>query len=243
MSSRPYRSLAAAVACSLLIALPTSFPAAAAELDDEIHTLVLIDRLEFREQDGNDVVFWDGFARAGTDENKVAVRAEGEYVPDRNTVADAEFWFLYQRLISDFFDAQIGVRHDVKPNPSRTYGVLGVSGLAPQWFEVEANAFIRRRNVLARLEAEYDLLITQRLVLQPRVEANFSTSDDSRIGVGSGISNVDAGLRLRYEVTREFAPYVGINWERKLGNTQDLARDEGEDTDILAVVAGFRIFF
>jgi len=229
----------------LLALSPAALPAAnAAELDDDIFTMVLVDRLEYRVQDGSDVIFWDGFVRAGTDENKVAVRAEGEFIPDSGTLEEAEFWGLYQRLISDFFDAQIGVRHDIRPNPSRTYAVLGLSGLAPQWFEVSANAFLSDEgDPSARMEAEYDLPITQRLILQPRAEVNVAFAEDEEIGVGSGLNDFELGLRLRYEIEREFAPYIGVNWLRKVGDTQDFAREEGEDTDVLSFVAGVRIFF
>ncbi|MCZ6697904.1 MAG: copper resistance protein B [Planctomycetota bacterium] len=213
-------------------------------VDDQLFTLVKIDQLEVRFQDGDDVAAWDGQARIGTDRHKLAVKSEGEYVVDPNHMENAEVQFLYLRLISDFFDAQIGVRHDFEPDPSRTFAVVGINGLAPQWFEVDASLFLSDEgDVSARFEVEYDILITQRLVLQPDAEINVAFSDDEPTGVGSGVSNVELGLRLRYEFAREFAPYLGINWERKLGNTSDFARAEGEDDNVFSVVAGLRIFF
>ncbi len=170
--------------------------------------------------------------------------SEGEFDLDRNRIEAAEFQVLYQRLISDFFDAQIGVRHDVKPTPSRTYGVVGINGLAPQWFEVDASFFVSDQgDASARLAAEYDILLTQRLVLQPSAEIDVAFSDDRATGVGSGIDSIELGLRLRYEVEREFAPYLGINWERKLGRSADFAADEGEDSNVFSLVAGIRFFF
>ena len=223
----------------------TSGPALRAEfLDNQLFTLVKIDQLEFRSQDGDDIAVWDGQARIGTDLHKLALKSEGEYVLDPNSTENAEVQFLYLRMISDFFDVQAGIRHDFQPNPSRSFAVLGVNGLAPQWFEVDASLFLSDEgDVSARFEVEYDILFTQRLVLQPDLEVNVAFSDDEPTGVGSGISNIELGLRLRYEFVREFAPYIGINWERKLGNTSDFARAEGEDDNVFSIVAGVSVFF
>jgi copper resistance protein B len=216
----------------------------AAELDDQLFTLVDIDRLEYRAQDGNDSFAWEGQARVGGDFNKIAVKSEGEYIFETDAFEEAEVQFLYQRLISDFFDAQLGIRYDFKPDPSRAYAVLGINGLAPQWFEVDGSAFLSDEGDLSmRFEAEYDLLITQRLIVGPSVELNVAFSDDQAVGIAAGVNDVELGLRLRYEFAREFAPYLGVNWERLIGNTADLARDEGEDVDTLSFVAGVRIFF
>lgn len=219
-------------------------PVKAEKLDDQYFTLVKIDQLEYRFQDGDDIVSWEGQGRIGDDKNKLTFKTEGEYVPKEEVFEGAEVQLLYQRLISDFFDAQIGVRHDIKPNPSRTFGVIGVNGLAPQWFETDASFFVSNKGDASfRLEAEYEILLTQRLVLEPSAELNVAFSDDEPVGVGSGLSDVELGLRLRYEIKREFAPYIGINWERKVGKTADFARDEGEDPDVFSIVAGIRAFF
>lgn len=227
----------------LAVGMPGAAPRADV-LDDQLFTLVKIDQLEFRLQDGDDVAAWDGQARIGTDRHKLALKSEGEYVIDPSNVDSAEVQLLYLGLISDFFDVQAGVRHDFEPHPSRTFAVAGISGLAPQWFEVDASLFLSEEgDVSARFEAEYDILFTQRLVLQPEAEVNIAFSDDEPTGVGAGIGSVELGLRLRYEFAREFAPYVGVNWERKLGKTSDFARAEGEDDNVLSIVAGVRVFF
>ncbi len=219
-------------------------PVKAEKLDDQYFTLVKIDQLEYRFQDGDDIVSWEGQGRIGDDKNKLTFKTEGEYVPNEDVFEGAEVQLLYQRLISDFFDAQIGVRHDIKPNPSRTFGVIGVNGLAPQWFETDASFFVSNKGDASfRLEAEYEMLLTQRLVLEPSAELNVAFSDDEPVGVGAGLSDIELGLRLRYEITREVAPYIGVNWERKVGKTADFARDEGEDPDVFSIVAGIRAFF
>jgi copper resistance protein B len=230
---------------SLLVAFAVmGNPVSAEKMDDQLFTLVKIDQLEYRSQDGNDLVSWEGQGRVGNDDHKLALKTEGEYELNVNRFGNAEFQVLYQRMISDFFDAQIGVRHDIEPRPSRTFGVIGVNGLAPQWFETDASFFVSHKgDASARLEVEYDILFTQRLVLEPSAEVNIAFSDDRETGVGAGVSDIELGLRLRYEIEREFAPYIGINWERKLGRTSDFARDEGEDDNVFSVVVGLRIFF
>ena len=219
-------------------------PAQAEKMDDDLFTLIKIDQLEYRNQDGNDLIVWEGQGRIGNDENKLTLKTEGEYVRNAEIFETAETQLLYQRLISDFFDAQVGIRHDIKPDPSRTFGVIGINGLAPQWFETDASFFISHKgDASVRLEAEYDILFTQRLVLEPSAEINIAFSNDEKTGVGSGLSDVELGLRLRYEIAREFAPYIGINWERKIGNTSDFASEEGEDSNVFSFIAGLRVFF
>lgn len=221
-----------------------AMPAQAEKMDDDLFTLVKIDQLEYRYQDGNDLIVWEGQGRIGNDENKLTLKTEGEYVRKADEFENAEIQFLYQRMISDFFDAQIGIRHDIKPDPSRTFGVIGINGLAPQWFETDASLFVSNKgDASLRLEAEYDILFTQRLILEPSAELNIAFTDDEETGVGSGLSDVELGLRLRYEISREVAPYIGINWERKVGKTSDFASEEGEDSNVFSVVAGLRIFF
>jgi copper resistance protein B len=219
-------------------------PVQAEKMDDQLFTLVKIDQLEYRQQDGNDLIVWEGQGRIGNDEHKLTLKTEGEYERNADKFESAEVQLLYQRMISDFFDAQIGIRQDIKPDPSRTYGVIGINGLAPQWFETDASLFVSNKgDASLRLEAEYDILFTQRLVLAPSAEINIAFSDDEPTGVGAGLSDVELGLRLRYEITREFAPYVGINWERKIGKTSDFASEEGEDSNVFSVIAGVRMFF
>jgi copper resistance protein B len=218
-------------------------PAAAAETDAMILTFVEVERLEARVKDGKETLNWEAQGWIGEDYNKLWIKTEGEQQAG-GKLEKAEVQVLYSRLVSDFFDVQAGVRHDFDPHPSRTFGVIGVQGLAPHFFEANAAAFVSDHGeVSARFEAEYDLLLTQRLVLQPSAEINVAAQSVRERGVGAGVNDVELGLRLRYEIRREFAPYVGLSWERKLGRTDDLARDAGEDVETLSFVVGLRMWF
>ena len=151
---------------------------------------------------------------------------------------------LYGRAFAPWWDLIAGVRHDFKPGDSQDFLAIGVMGLAPYKFEVEATAYLGERGqTAARFEVEYETLLTNRLILQPQIEVNLYGKDDLRRGIGSGLSTAEAGLRLRYEFTRQFAPYIGIVHERAFGRTADFRRDEGEDADDTRLVAGVRIWF
>ena len=151
---------------------------------------------------------------------------------------------LYSRAVSPYWDFQVGCKHNSKPKPDSNWLALGFNGLAPYWFEVDAAAFIGDDGQANfRVGAEYEWMLTQQWVLSPEAEVNFYTKDDAEHEVGSGISDTQLGLRLRYEIRREFAPYVGVNWTRKYGETADHARDEGEDTNDVQLVAGIRSWF
>ena len=232
------------LAVSILLATGLRVPeSVAAKLDDMLLTQFRIDQLEYRATDGTDNVSWEADAWIGNDDHKLAFLTEGEK-PVEGKLEKAEFQLLYRRPISDFFDGQIGVRHDIRPNPDRTYGVIGINGLAPYFFEADASLFIGEKgDVFARFEAEYDVLITQKLILQPAAELNLAFTEDKAIEVGRGVSTLEAGLRLRYEIEREFAPYVGLHWERKFGKTADFAREESEPVDSLLFVGGVRLWF
>jgi copper resistance protein B len=209
----------------------------------QLYGQVLVEQLEYRFQDGKDVTAWDAQAWYGGDYEKIRLKTEGAVKPGEG-VEDAEVQLLYSRLVGYYWDVQAGVRHDFRPEPSRTYGVIGLQGLAPGYFEVDLNGFVSEEgDVSARLKAEYDLLITQRLVLQPKAEINLAVQDVPELGIGQGFNDLELGLRLRYEITREFAPYVGISWHRKLGETANFARNEGEDPDEFAMLAGIRFWF
>ena len=204
---------------------------------------VLVDRLEHRWQNGENSVNWEAEAFVGGDYQKIWLTTEGEKPVD-GAVEEAEIQLLYSRMIGDFWDVQAGIRHDVRPQPQTTYAVLGLQGLAPYFFEVDAQAFLSEDGDLtASAEAEFDLLITQKLILQPVAEVNFALQDVEELGIGAGVSDIGLGLRLRYEIVREFAPYVGVQWERQLGQTADFARAEGEDPDVFSVLAGIRFWF
>nr|MDA3935214.1 copper resistance protein B [Gammaproteobacteria bacterium] len=147
------------------------------------------------------------------------------------------------RAISPFWGVQVGLRYDIEPHDT-AHAVLGVQGLAPYWLETDMAMFISDEgDVSFRGEFEYDLLLTQRLVLQPRLEINASANDVPERGLGSGINNTEAGLRLRYEIRREFAPYIGVRWTRKYGETRAIARALGEPKSDTALVLGIRAWF
>lgn len=210
--------------------------------DNTIQHYVLLNRLEAWNADPGTGLAWEGQGWIGTDRNRLWLRSEGERADGRTEAADLEV--LYGRSIAPWWDLVAGVRHDFKPGDSQSFAAIGVQGLAPQKFEVEATAYVGERGqTAARLEAEYELLLTNRLILQPLVEVNLFGKDDPARGIGSGLSTAEAGLRLRYEFTRQFAPYIGVVYERAFGSTADLRRAESEDINDTRVVAGFRIWF
>ena len=211
-------------------------------MDTEPHPMLLLDLLEYRSRAGKDAWVWEGEAWFGGDYNKLWIKSEGES-EIRGSTASADLQALYARRIAPFWYLQAGVRQEMRPRPVRNQGVLAVQGLAPYWFNVQASAFIGDGGLSGRLEAEYDQLLTQRLILQPRVETNFAGSSNAARGVGSGINDVELGLRLRYEIRREFAPYVGVTWTRKVGDTADLARQQGHDVKDTAIVLGLRAWY
>lgn len=205
---------------------------------------LLAERLEYQTNDGAPTLLFDGQGWWGTDRNKLWVKSDVERDFDAGAFEEAELQALWSRPIARFFDVQAGVRHDFVSGADRTFGVVGVQGLAPYWFEIDAAIFVSGDgDVSARFEAEYDLLLAQRLILQPRTELNFAVQDVENIGVGSGLSTAELGLRLRYEIRPQFAPYVGVNWERAVGETADFARANGDDVGAVSVVAGVRLWF
>ena len=156
----------------------------------------------------------------------------------------AEIQALYSRAIGPYFNLQAGIRHDFQPSPTRTYATVGFEGLAPGMFEVEGALFLSNKgDLLGRLEGYYDQRITQRFILQPRAEANFAAQDVPENRIGSGLSNIELGLRLRYEIKREFAPYIGVSWDRQVGDTARFARAAGENPSSTSFVAGIRVWF
>ena len=210
-------------------------------MDTERFTFVLLDRLEYRAKSGNDAWAWDAQGWWGGDYNKLWLKSEGEG-EWRGAAESADVQLLYARRVSPYWHLQAGVRQDARPQPSRNTGVLAIQGLAPYWFGVEASLFFGN-GLSGRLEAEYDQLLTQRLILQPRIHTTFAGSSDPERGIGSGVNDVELGLRLRYEIRREFAPYIGVDWKRKFGGTADLARAEGHDVSERALVLGVRVWY
>lgn len=205
-------------------------------------TTFIAERLELSTGDEASYL-WDLQGWYGGDINRFWWKAEGEGVFDGD-LESAELQALYSRAFTPYFDFQAGVRQDIGGESDRTHLVVGVQGLAPYFFEVDAAAFLSTEGELtARLEAEFDLRLTQRLILQPRAEAEFSAQDIPELGIGSGLSSLEAGLRLRYEIRREFAPYIGVEWETAVGSARDFARARGEDPDASRLVIGLRTWF
>jgi copper resistance protein B len=203
--------------------------------------MVMLERLEYR-GGAHETYLWDAQAWYGGDIDKLWLKSEGEG-EFGDALEDADVQALWSRAIGPWFDFQAGVRYTIEPT-SRAHLALGVQGLAPYMFHVDAAAFLSTEGDLtALIEAEFDQKITQRLILQPRVEMEFSAQDVPEFDLGSGITKIEAGARLRYEIAREFAPYVGVGWERKLGRTANIARAEGEGTGGFVAVAGLRAWF
>jgi copper resistance protein B len=220
---------------------PPGWPAPVEDAD--IYYFLQDDRLEAGFGGGEDIITWDGQGWIGGDWNKLWVKTEGEGVQGE-TPEDAEVQLLYSRTISPFWDLQAGGRYDLQPDPERAHAVIGIQGLAPQWFEVDAAAFLSDKgDATFRVEVEYEWLLTQRLILQPRVEINAAAQSIPELGLGSGINNSEMGLRLRYEIRREIAPYIGISWKKAWGDTADIARAGGAETSSLYFVAGLRLWY
>ena len=206
-------------------------------------SMVMLDIAEVKIRNGHDAYEWGGEAWYGGDISRLVVKTEGEGEFGRG-IESAEVQALYSRAINPYFDLQVGVRYDFEPNPSRVYATLGFEGLAPGFFDVEGALFLSNRGeLMGRLEGYYDQRITQKLILQPRAELNFAAQDSRAIGVGAGLSDAEVGVRLRYDIVREFAPYVGVQYERAFGRTRNFLRDEGEGTGGWSVLAGARVWF
>jgi copper resistance protein B len=203
----------------------------------------LFDRLEAKLRDGRDGYAWDAQGWWGGDIDKLWLKTEGEGEFGGSLEA-AEVQALWSRAIDPWFDVQFGVRYDVTPDPERAYLVAGVQGLAPYWFEIDAAAFVSDKgDVSARIEAEYDLRIAQKLILQPRAEVELSAQGVPELRIGSGLTHGEIGARLRYEVKPEFAPYLGVEYERAFGGTARFRRVAGERAGGWSVLLGIRAWF
>ncbi|RDD62046.1 copper resistance protein B [Ferruginivarius sediminum] len=220
-----------------------------APVEEHWYGRVLIDRLEVAVAEDEETLNWDAQAWYGGDVDRVWFETEGEHVLEDGEGGELETADLfYSRRVAPFWDLRAGpgYQREYGPGPDRDrfFGVLGVQGLAPYWFETEANLRVSEDgDVSADAELEYDLLLTQRLILQPRFETTVAFQDVPEFGQGAGMTGFRTGLRLRYEIMREFAPYLGVSWRRDLGETADLVEAEGGDTSSVAVVFGVRVWF
>ncbi len=210
--------------------------------DDATHVHVLLDRVEqFHSNDGNGQAV-DAQAWVGGDLDKLWLKVDGERSNGHLGATRTEA--LWNLAIATYWGMQTGVRHDFGNGPGRTWASFGFQGLSPYWFDIQATGYVGESGRTAlRFEGEYDLLLTQRLVLQPDVKVSLYGKNDADREIGAGLSDIDAGLRLRYEVSRKFAPYIGVVWNRKFANTARYARDAGNPVQETRVVAGLRIWF
>lgn len=209
--------------------------------EDKLGSL-LVDRLESATTRGSTVMTYDWQAWFGQTYDRVLIRAEGDI--EGGTFKDARNELLWAHAITAYWDTQLGVRYDSGKGIDRGWLAFGVQGLAPYWLYVEATAYINEQGRTAfRLETEYDLLLTQKLILQPRIEMNFYSQRDDTRNVSSGLSDFAGGVRLRYEIWREFAPYVGVEWAGTFGAAADNLQATGEDTEGTLFVAGVRFWF
>jgi copper resistance protein B len=235
----------------LILLMAVASPGAAAESptgmsahmdDNPWHAMVLLDQLEWQDAEEGGALAWDLEAWAGTDDHRLLLRAEGERVDGETEENRLEL--LWWQPLTSRWDLVAGLRHDVEPEAARTYAALGLQGLAPGWVHVEATACLGERGQSALgFKAGPELLLTNRLILAPQVELDAYGRDDEANGIGKGLSRVTAGLRLRYEIRREFAPYAGVEWSGRLGDTADLARQAGESVRDARWVAGLRVWY
>ena len=204
--------------------------------------MLLVDQLEaFHDRNANGQS-WEIQGWYGNDADKLWLRSEGER--SRGKLEDGNVEAFWNHSMDTFWNTQLGVRHDFGEGPASNWAAFGLQGLAPYWFELEATGYVAAGGrTAARLRAEYELLFTQRLILQPEAEINLYGKNDPRRRIGSGISDVQFGLRLRYEIRRQFAPYVGVNWIRRVGSSADYARQDRQSVLDRQIVAGVRIWF
>lgn len=213
-------------------------------MENPVLTHARFDQFEGRTSAAESEFRWDGEGWIGTDMNKLWVKSEG--FSGNSSVSDGDHEALYDRPIPRlrYFDAQVGVRADLDSGPHRTWAAFGIEGLAPGYFEIAPTLYIRDGGHIAgRITGSYDLLLTQRWIVQPEAELNFYSKDDPGRQVSSGLSDLDAGLRLRYEVSRKFAPYIGFAYNGKYGNTASYSRQAGETTNGAQFLFGIRIWY
>ena len=212
-------------------------------MDEHPFGSVLIDRLEWAHGNGSNAAAYEAQAWFGGTYNRLVIKAEGEAAQGR--VHDARTELLWGHAVGSYWDTQLGFRNDVgHGRPARNWLAMGIQGLAPYWFELDATAYVGTEGRTAlRLAAEYELLLTQRWILQPRIEANLYGKNDPETGVGSGLSSGTVGIRLRYEISRQFAPYLGVERYQSFGNTADMVRTAGGRSGETRFVAGVRAWF
>jgi len=238
-SAAPARGMHVAV-----VSAPDSPNHASMGMGDDVFGHVLFNQLEGRTNGPDNALRWDMEAWVGTDMNRLWLKSEG--FVENGKVSDGITEALYDHPIPllRYFDAQAGVRYDLDSSPGRWWGAIGVEGLAPTFFDFAPTFYVSDRGrVAGRVNGSYDVLITNRLILQPQFELNFYNKSDPSRGIGSGLSELDTGLRLRYELSRKFAPYIGVAYAGKFGQTADFARAEGGSVNDVRFVFGIRVWY
>lgn len=206
-------------------------------------TVLRIDQLEYRPVPGQDGYAFEVRAWIGSELNRFVLDAvgEGEFGEDPEALEISALW---RHAVSPYFNLDLGLRHDFHPAPQRTYAVAGLSGLVPYWIEVQGQLLLSNKgDAHARIELEHDMRLTNRLILQPSLELDVSFQDVPELDIAGGIEKFELGARLRYQVDRRFAPYVGVHWERKLGGTAAIARRHGESASAVSAAFGLRTWF
>ena len=231
---------------TVMVATGLSVSPVSAQKTDLVYYGFQLEELEHRRGDaGEKLLVWNGDAFIGTDELKLRWLSQGEYDTKGSKLESVENRLVLQAPVTDFFDVKAGIRADTPKGKSRLYGVLGLTGLAKQWIEVDADLFVSDKgDASARLDAEYEMLLTNQITLTPSIDLDVAFSDDQKMGIGSGLSSAEVGLRLSYDILdRAISPYLGVVWERKFGKTADFARDEGEDIEAWFVAVGVKVLF
>ena len=210
--------------------------------DDPILIMVKADQFEVRDSDEGDLSAWEGHIWIGRDLNKVWLKSEGERLDNESESIETQL--LFSHALDANWDFQLGFRHDSIPKPDRDWAVFGFNGIAPYWIEIDTALFIGEDDLYAlRFEAEYELLLSQKWELVPEIEINWYGEDDDELGIASGFSELEAGIRLHYVITPQFAPYIGFNYEKLLGDTSNIAEDADEETSETQLVAGVKFWF
>jgi len=230
-------------ACVLLLVAGTEVNTAyAGGNDNPLLLMVDFEEFEWRDTDDGGALAWRGSVWLGKDRDKAVLKTRGETTSD--ATEEFELQALYSRAIARYWDLQLGWRGDFQPETGRDWAVIGVQGLAPGFIETELAAFVGSSGrASARARGSYEMLITNHLVLEPEVELDWYSEDDPANGIGSGISGLEAGLRLRYIIRRELAPYIGLSWEKAFGDTADYIEADGGKSSDLQLVAGLRFWF
>lgn len=209
--------------------------------DNAVHSFVLLDRFEWQQHDGLGGPSWEGRGWIGKDRDRFAFRTEGD--TDNGSVHEAEAHLFYSRAVARWWDVLAGIRQDVRPGSPQTWAAIGIEGLAPYWFDVEATGYIGSGGrTQFRFETEYELLLTNRLIVQPLVELNVYGQNDPARKIGAGLATTEFGLRVRFLVKREFAPYIGVTWNQKHFGTAAFATAAGEQTGGARWLVGLRLW-